>query len=396
MNKLKHWAWLSITRDWKTRIVLLGFFLFLGSFSLLYRQREIVLPVQEIRHETEEVNQIFRLIPDSHWEGELAEEVQQRLGNNSFYLGLQRYIYDHQEGNNIPGMEEISDYLEYGQRIQENNLFLHDATEFESHDILVEEYLPPREDVEAELRFYQAMTDRDMLFERNPLASSQVLMAQAETIAGISLFIFVAILAADHFTRDQMKNWSVTQGLPIAWKAQWHLRTTILWGLFWLVGLLGVITSYVISLFFETTGELAYPVGLYFRGAMHYISLWQYVLLLIGISMLFSYVLLLLTTGLSWFIRNIYLTILLVVGIFFLPAIWNGIQPFSSWQPTLYMNPLQIIQGRSAQIYGLTGLEFWKIPIILFILWIILEVVFSNIFSLIPTKTLGLKRRESK
>lgn len=92
MRRIAYWTWLNIFRDWKTRILAIGFFLFLGTFSLLYRQQNLVFPVIEMEYEYTDTQQIFRLIPDSHFEGELGQEVQHTLGNNSLLLGINRYI----------------------------------------------------------------------------------------------------------------------------------------------------------------------------------------------------------------------------------------------------------------------------------------------------------------
>lgn len=235
-----------------------------------------------------------------------------------------------------------------------------------------------------------------MDIEWNPYSSSEVHREQIEQISGVLLFVFIALIAADHFTRDQTQNWSITQGVPVPMKKQWRLRSGYMWAIVWAAILLGIIVSYMFSLFFETRGSLVYPIGIYVNGAIHYISLWQYSVLLIGLNMMLSYVLLLFTTGLSWMIRNIYLTILLVVGVFFLPNIWQFITPITSWQPSIYMDLLSVLQGERARSTGLSTIEFWKIPIVLIVLMILLEWVFSRVFSLIPTKTLGLNRRENK
>lgn len=397
MKKIAYYEWLKIIRDWKTRILAVGFLLFFGTFSLLYRQQEIVLPEMQIRGEYADAQQIFRLIPDSDFEGELGQEVQRILGKNATLTGLNQYILTQREGNTVTGIEEVvSDYLSNGKQIAENNLFLYEATEFGSYDLLKEVYLPTRADVDKDLKFYDALEQQNLDIEWNPLASSQIFKQQIELVTGIILFVFIALLAGDQFTKDQMKNWSVSQGLPISWKKQWRMRGFMLWSIVWGVTLIGLGTSYLFSLFFETTGSLSYPVAIFINGIIEYIPIWQYALVVIGLGMLLSFILLLLTTGLSWIIRNVYLTILIVIGLFFVPVIWNSITPLTSWQPSFYMNIKQIVQGESASLYDLNGLVFWKMPIVLFLLWILLEVVFKKMFGLISTQSLGLKRRESK
>lgn len=396
MKKIAYFEWLKIVRDWKTRVLAFAFLLFFGTFSLLYRQQEIVLPEMQLRGEYADAQQIFRLIPDSDFESELGQEVQRVLGRNATLTGLNQYILTQREGNTVTGIEEVvSDYLSNGQQIAENNLFLYESTDFGSYELLKEVYLPTRTDLDKDLKFYQALEREGLDIEWNPLASSQILKQQIELVTGIILFIFVALLAGDHFTKDQTKNWSVTQGLPISWKKQWRIRGFMLWLIVWGVTLVGLSTSYLFSLFFETTGSLRYPVPIYINEVTEYIPIWQYALIVIGLGMLLSFVLLLMTLGLSWIIRNIYLTILVIIGLYFIPGIWGSLMPLSSWQPSFYMNIKQIVQGDSALLYNLNGLAFWKMPLILLALWILLEVSFKKLFSMISTQSLGLKRRES-
>jgi len=394
MQKIKKWTWLRIIRDWKTRILLLLFFVFFGSFSLLYRQQDVTFPVLEMSEEYEDERQIYRLIPSDHFESDLGQEVQQTLGSNSVALGVNRYILGEQSGNEIEGLGSLPDYIENGQTLVENNLFLHNATEFESHELLVDEYLPPIEEVEQQARFYDALETSDLPIEWNPFSATQMVKTAVDLLAGLTLFLLVAILAADHFTKDQKQNWSATQGWPISWKTQWRLRSGYLWGLMWLSLLGGGLVSYLISLQIETSGSFMYPVALFQNGIIQYIPLWQYLLIAIALAMALSYILLLVTTGLSWIFNNFYLTIILVSSFFLLPQIWTMLPAFSSWQPSLYLNILGVLQGTTAGATGLSGVVWWKAFIVYGVIIIVLELLFSKVFSYIPTATQGLQRRE--
>ena len=394
MKHILKWNGRLLLRDWKTRILLMGFLLFLSTFSLLYRQQNVVLPEMQLRSEYSDAHNIFRLIPDAHFEGELGEEVEQRLGRNSSLIGLNQYIMTQREGNSIEGLEDVvSDYLANGRQMAENNLFLHEATAFESHDILTSEYLPSRYEIEQQLAFFNALADNGLDIEWNPYASSQILQQQLELFVSTVLFIAIALLAGDHFTKDQQKNYSVTQGLPVPMKTQWRGRSFLLWLMTWLIALTGMTVSYGVSLFFETSGSLNYPIELYLNQSVTYIPLWQYGLLLIGLGMVVSYLFLLIISGLSWMIRNIYLTLFIVAGLVLLPQIWTFIDPVTSWQPSFYTNVVSVVTGESALRFDLPGIEFWKLPIVALGVWLALEGIFHLIFKLIPTQRLGLKRR---
>ena len=394
MKKIAKWNWLRIIRDWKTRILLALFLIFFGSFSLLYRQQNVTFPAIEMSEEYEDERQIYRLIPKDHFESELGQEVQKALGSNSVALGVNRYILSQRSGNEIQGMDVLPDYIENGREIVENNLFLHSAEDFESHELLVDTYLPPLEEVLEQERFYNELEASGLDIEWNPYTASQMVKVEFELLAGITLFLLIALLAADHFTKDQVENWSATQGWPIPWKTQWRLRSGYLGGLFWLAILIGAGISYLISLQIETSGSFNYPTALFQNGAIHYVPLWQYLIISITMSIALSYILLLITTGLSWIFRNFYLTILLVAGLFLLPQMWNFLPAFSSWQPSLYLNILGVLDGSVAASTGLSGVVWWKGIIIYGVMVLALEWLFSKVFSYIPTATSGLQRRE--
>lgn len=394
MKKIAKWNWLRIIRDWKTRILLALFLIFFGSFSLLYRQQNVTFPAIEMSEEYEDERQIYRLIPKDHFESELGQEVQKALGSNSVALGVNRYILSQRSGNEIQGMDVLPDYIENGREIVENNLFLHSAEDFESHELLVDTYLPPLEEVLEQERFYNELEASGLDIEWNPYTASQMVKVEFELLAGITLFLLIALLAADHFTKDQVENWSATQGWPIPWKTQWRLRSGYLGGLFWLAILIGTGISYLISLQIETSGSFNYPTALFQNGAIHYVPLWQYLIISITMSMALSYILLLITTGLSWIFRNFYLTILLVAGFFLLPQMWSFLPAFSSWQPSLYLNILGVLDGSVAASTGLSGVVWWKGIIIYGVMVLALEWLFSKVFSYIPTATSGLQRRE--
>src|SRR5699024_11290012 len=126
---------------------------------------------------------------------------------------------------------------------------------------------------------------------------------------------------------------------------------------------------------------------------VHYVPLWQYLIISITMSVALSYILLLITTGLSWVFRNFYLTILIVTGLFLLPQMWNFLPTFSSWQPSLYLNVLGVLDGSVAASTGLSGVVWWKGFIIYGVIILVLEWVFNKVFSYIPTATSGLQRR---
>lgn len=60
--KLFKWDFLKIIRDWKVRILLVALFLFLASYSAFYQDRDLALPLEELRSEYEDTQQIFNAI----------------------------------------------------------------------------------------------------------------------------------------------------------------------------------------------------------------------------------------------------------------------------------------------------------------------------------------------
>lgn len=392
---LAKWHWLKLLREWKTRIILTAFLIFFSSFSLFYRQQSLDLPLDEARSQYEVTQQLFHIIPETHFEGELGTEVYDLLAQQQRLYGMQRYILSEKEGNTVEAMVSVVDnYLDNGRTIVENQLRLWELTDFESYVVLTS-MLPDRENLQQELAFYTYLDDHQLNIEWNPYSASQVLYQQAELIAGIVLFVFAALLAADRFTQDQKNNWSVTQGNPIVWKKQWRQRSAQLWVLMWIVSGAGMLVSYGVNLVRETSGSLWYPIGVSLGEKIEYIATWEYIGLLVIFGMILSYIILLFSTGLSWIIRNIYLTIGATISIYFIPYIWQLIGPFSSWQPSLYLHIVPVIKGTSAAESGIAAITTWKMGLLFGVYLLLLEGIFALIFQLIPTKTMGLKRRET-
>ena len=393
MKDFLYWTSLRIVRNRKIRVLSILFLTFFASFSLLYRQQELTFPYYEMREEYQDEQQIYRLIPPQHFEGELGHEVQQRLGSNSVSLGVQRYLLKEEDGNTFNELIDLPNYIEVGQQLAENNLFLYEATDFGSYDLLVNEYLPPEDMIYEQIRFFEALEESGLDIEWNYFSSAQILKEEMNFLTGVLLFLMLAILAGDHFTKDHQKHWSVTHGLPVSWKKTWRANSSILFLLFWAVVLVGSGISYLIGTILDTSGSLHYPTALYFEGGVQYIPMWQCLIIALILSMLLSYILLLLTTGLSWFIRNSYLTILLVSGLYLVPQIWQVIPAFNSWQPSFYLNLNNVLNGTMASLTDLNGVVWWKAGLVYLLMIVILEIVFNQVFSKIPTETTGLKRR---
>ena len=68
--RLFKWEVLKVLRDWKVRILLVALLLFLATYSTLYQDRTIKLPVEETREEYHETQRLFHAIPEAHFETE--------------------------------------------------------------------------------------------------------------------------------------------------------------------------------------------------------------------------------------------------------------------------------------------------------------------------------------
>lgn len=393
MRLLAKWEWKKLLRDWKTRVLLIGFFLFFSSFSLLYKQQTLTFPEQEMDDQYQTIHNIFNAIPKSVFDGEDGQEVYDNLAKLQSLYGMQLYILTKRDGNTIEGFEHVFDgYLENGAKIAEYNETLLTLTNFEYYDFLLS-YLPDAEKIHQDVAFYDYMAEHELDIEWNAFSASNILLQEINVLIGVVLFLFVALLGCDRFTRDQVKNWSITHGIPIPWRKQWHLRTFHLWILMWLTTIGGIVISYSISLLTESVGSLWYPVLIYTPNGYTPIAIWQYALLALGSAMLLSYLLMLFTVGLSWVFRTIYLTIILTLSTYFVPQFWLVVQPFTAWQPSLYFRIESVLMGDMAQATGLPGVYFWKGLLIMLVLLILMEVLFAGIFDRIQTQSLGLRRR---
>lgn len=393
---LAKWEWKKLLRDWKTRILLVAFFLFYATFSLLYQQQTVSFPQERMKDQYDNIHRLFNTVPSSDFSGKTGQEVYDILADLQMQYGMQLYILTRQEGNTITGFENIfSDYLEYGTQIAHNQARLLELEDFTYHEYLMN-FMPDEETIRRDVQFYDYLAKHDLSIEWNSFSASNIFLQEVHLIIGFSLFLFIALLAGDRFTKDQVKNWSITHGLPVPWRKQWHLRAAQLWLLVWLTSLSGLLTSYIISLFIESPGSLMYPVMTYTPFGYIPIAIWLYAILAIVLAMLLSVFLILLTLGLSWVFRTIYLTMMVTIGWYFIPMLWQTIDPISSWQPSLYLHIEPVLDGTSADAFGLPGIHFLKALVPLLLLILLVEALFAKIFDRIQTQTLGLKRRTTE
>ncbi|GAB3058736.1 hypothetical protein ACFOU0_04395 [Salinicoccus sesuvii] len=390
--RLFKWETLKVLRDWKVRILLAALILFVATYSTLYQNRSVELPIEETRAQYRETQDLFHAIPQQHFETEVGQGVYDRLARQQSILGMQSFILSEKEGNTVEGLEDIvSDYVDQGIELAENQLYFHAEDGFESQELLLE-FIPSETEINNTLKFLNYLQENDVAIDWNPMSPSLVLYTLINIIAGVFIYIIAAIFGADRFSRDQENNWSITQGLPYTWKFQWRQRTFISWVLIWVTLIIGILISYFVSRVFNDTGTLMYPVQLYSGADAVYISVLQYVITTLLLAMLLSYVIIKLSTGLSWMFRNIYLTITIVVAIFFIPYLFTIISPLSSWNPLLYLQLLPVLEGEWSDIGNVTIV---KLLMAILLFYILIEILFNFIFKLIPTRTGKLERRKN-
>lgn len=390
--RLFKWDFLKIIRDWKVRILLVSLFLFLASYSAFYQDRSPALPLDELRSEYEDTQQIFHAIPQNHFETKTGQKVYDKLARQQSIIGMQRYILGEQEGNTVEGLENVvSDYVDQGLELAKNRLYFYEADDFESQELLLS-FMPSEQDIKNELKFLTYLKENNVDIDWNPLSPSLVLFNLINIVSGIFIFIIAAIFGADRFSKDQESNWSISQGIPYSWAHQWRQRTFISWGLIWIITLAGIGLSYFFSTLLADSGTLNYPVPLYAGEETVYISIMEYAVIALLLTMGLSYIIVKLSTGLSWVFRNIYLTITIVVAVFYLPYVFALTGPAASWNPFLYLQIIPVLEGSWGSLKDVT---ITKLIISLGILYIIVEVLFYFIFKLIPTRTGKLERRRN-
>lgn len=389
--RLFKWEFLKIIRDWKVRILLLALLIFLATFSSFYQNQNVSLPLENIREQYSQVENVYYASPEAHLQTEVGEYVDGLLAENQWLLGMQRYILNQRDGNTVEGLEDlVGNYVEQGMTINENILKLLDATDFESYPLLVEN-LPTAEEVEAEMQFLTYLDENNVDIDWNPMSPSLVLFELVNTVAGVFLFIVAAVMGADRFSLDQSRNWSITQGIPASWHTQWRLRTFINWMLIWIISVMGILISYFISTTRADTGTLMYPVQLYGPQYVEHISVLSYTLFVTLLVMVLSYLIIKLSVGLSWVFRNIYLTIAIVIGVFFIPYIFTVIPPGSGMNPLLYLQIEPVLNGFWEPLF----VNIPRMIVAFVLLFLIIEILFFFIFQLIPTRTGKLERRRN-
>ncbi len=387
--RLAKWDFLKIIRDAKSRVLLIGLFLFIGTFSYFYQQGEFLNLSQEYVGSSSSYLQTYNALTDESLATEQGQEIDRRLARNQTISGMLAFIIGEEQGNTVDDLEEVvGDFVDQSMELNENILFFYDQKDFPQYDALTR-LLPPEEQAIEQFRMYEYMSDRGIEVDSNQASPGMALYSLIQLLSGVFIIIIAAVSGADSFSRDQESNWSVTQGLPITWQRQWNTRAIIHWSLLWGVILLGIVTSFLISLIGAGSTALDYPVPLYQGENVAYVSVLQYAVIVTILVMMLSYLALKLSIGMSFVFRNIYLTVALVLGVFFIPYAFLIIPPVSEMNPLLY---LQIAPALEQWWYPLNTL-MWQMILSFIILYIVIELVFWYVFTLIPTRTGKLERR---
>src|SRR5699024_11019707 len=211
-------------------------------------------------------------------------------------------------------------------------------------------------------------------------------------VAGVFIFIIAAVFGADRFSRDREFNWSISQGIPYSFAYQWRQRTFISWGLIWINTFAGIFVSYLHRTVYADSGTLKYALPQYAGEKTLYISIMQYVLITVFMTMALSYIIVKFSTGLSFVFRNIYLTITIAVALFYLPYVIALTGSAAVWNPLLYLQIIPVLEGSWESLNNVT---ITKLLISIAVLYIIVEIAFHFIFKLIPTRTGKLERRKN-
>lgn len=387
--KLAKWDFLKIIRDSKSRVLLIGLFLFIGSFSYFYQQNEFLDLSDEYLSESHIYLDTFNALTDSSLATEQGQEIDRRLARNQTISGMLAFIIGQDEGNTVQDLESVvGDFVEQSMELNENVLFFYDQTDFPQYDALIR-LMPPREVALEQYELYAYMAERGIQVDANQASPGMALYSLIQLLSGVFIIIIAAVIGADSFSRDQESNWSITQGLPVTWHRQWYTRTAIHWSLMWIVILVGIVTSFLISLIGADSTALNYPVPLYQGENVAYVSVLTYTVIVTILVMILSYLALRLAIGMSFIFRNIYLTIALVLMVFFIPYTFLIIPPMSDVNPLLY---LQISPALEQWWYPLNT-QLWQMLLSFAVLFIVIELVFLYVFTLIPTRMGKLERR---
>src|SRR5699024_3339269 len=140
--------------------------------------------------------------------------------------------------------------------------------------------------------------------------------------------------------------------------------------------ILGILISYFVSTTYADTGTLLYPVQLYGPTYVEHISVLSYAIVVTLLVMVLSYLIIKLSVGLSWVFRNIYLTIAIVVGVFFIPYIFTVLPAGNGMNPLLYLQIEPVLNGFWDPMF----VNIPRMIVAFALIFIIIEVLFFFIF----------------
>lgn len=333
---------LSNRKNWLLGIVLL---LFSPLYFLIYSQAEPETLQGKKKNEAAVFETIFFQFSDALRETPEGEEIYNNLTKQVSLINMQRFFLTRSEDDQ---------YIDNGLKLNELRLQMH-----ESGNKGIPPYLVvPKEEIFKEDALLRYNKKHQLPLQPDPFVASNYLPVALNAMSGLIYCLFVLIAGSGMLAHEQ-QNRSVVSGFPISFMKKINGKVGIHFIQIFLFLILGLLLGGIYVSQKTASGNFASPVLLFQNGdfvavsTIHYLAYMLIALVLITLLLLYG------TALLNLLIRNVYATVLILVGVFFLPdlLITTGIE--MTWlHPIKYIDIGAVLTGELAEKFGNSKLDY--------------------------------------
>ncbi|MEC5424853.1 hypothetical protein QGM71_15310 [Virgibacillus sp. C22-A2] len=374
-----------ILRNRKNLFLGLFLLLFFWLFFLYYSQTEPESLEDQKRQEANVIDSIFHSFPLTQEDMPEGQAIYQNYVEQSSLINFQIYYL---------GLDDASeDYIENGLRLNELRV---EALELGNSGV-PDYLLKTEEEIVEENALLTHIQEHQLPLQPDVFVASHFLVVALSIMSGF-LFYSVVLLSGSEILVYEQRHRSVMNGFPLGFMKRIHAKISIHFIYIFTFLIVGLFAGGLYAAKESGVGDFSYPVLIYQNGGFETISTiryFQYVLLAAALTTL---MVLYLSVLLNMIFKNAYASVLIGLGLFFLPDLVMAMGVETTLLYTIkYVDFSSVLSGHSAGESGNTKLDYWHAMLgLLGLIILLISMIYAKLkFSFFPKAPALLNKEDS-
>ncbi|WP_336822119.1 hypothetical protein [Sporosarcina sp. USHLN248] len=338
--------WKLLLQSRKNSLLGVAVIIFFPLYYLHYSQLDIedmqFLKNEEAGH----IQTIFNAFPEELRETTEGEKIYNNLTQQSSLINMQRFY--------LWKKEDDAKYIEDGLLLNELRLELHDLGNKGIHP----NYIVPKEEIYKETARLQYYREHKLSLQPDPFVASNYLPVAIDQVSGLLFCLFVLLMGSSMMLHDQQKK-TVMSGFPISFMQKMHGKVLIHFIQIMFFIIAGVFVGGAFVALKAGWGNFNSPVLIYEGGQFITVSVSRYFLDMLIAFALITLLLLYATAFLNNMTKNLYATVLTLLGIIVLPDLMATAGITADFlQPIKFIDIGSVLSGEAAMKFGNDKMDF--------------------------------------